>query len=49
MEGGLPGRLSAYADRLNRTEKMSPKGDMRRNALRPEFIQCAFTHEIAIH
>ncbi len=36
---GAFGRLSACADRSNRAENMSPKGDMRRNALRPEFIR----------
>ncbi len=36
---GAFGRLSACADRPNRAENMSPKGDMRRNALRPEFIR----------
>ncbi len=33
------GRLSAQADWPNRAKNMSPQGDMRRNALRPEFIR----------
>ncbi len=36
---GAFGRLSACADRPNRAKNMSPQGDMRRNALRPEFIR----------
>ncbi len=38
-EGGLPGPPVCLRRQVQLSENLSPKGDMRRNALRPEFIR----------